>query len=84
MKKTNFMQRPVFYGIPIIPNLFMAIFAGGFLFWLSIVLSFVMFWLVIICKIYRKKDDGWKVSTGWMAFFGIFYALIFAISFVSF
>ena len=83
-KKPNFMQRPMFYGIPLIPNLFMAVFGGGFLFWLSMVLAFVMFWLVMIFKIYRKDGEIWKVSRGWMAFFGICYALIFAISFVSF
>ena len=82
-KKPNFLQTPLFYGILTVPNLFMAIFGAGFLFWLSLVLAFVMFWLVIICKIYRKKDDVWKVSRGWMAFFGVCYAAAFIISLVN-
>ena len=82
-KKPNFMQRPMFYCIPIIPNLFIAILGANFLFWLSLIFAFVMFWLVMIFKIYQKKDDGWKVSPGWMVFFGICYAVTFVISLIN-
>ena len=83
-EKPNFIHTPLPYCIPIVPNLFLAVTGCGFWLWFSVIFAFVMFWVVVIVKIYHHKDEKWQVSRFWQIVLGICYAAIFAIGLSGF